>query len=131
MCGYRYTHHMIHIEKSVSRTKSNIRLQDKKHYFDLLCIVLYHRGHCQLMNEILLSLVSDDLPKGKHMKCGCLRSPAPVGRWCIPFFVVFQHILTIQGGAGFLPPNDGVRKPLAIRCMSHPPETRLMMGPFA
>ena len=31
------------------------------------------------------------------------RNPAPVDRWFIPLFIGFQHVSTIQGGAGFLP----------------------------
>jgi len=32
------------------------------------------------------------------------RNPAPVDRWFIPLFRGLQHVSTIQGGAGFLPP---------------------------
>ena len=35
------------------------------------------------------------------------RNPAPVDRWFIPFFIGFQHVSTIQGGAGFLPSTVG------------------------
>ena len=31
------------------------------------------------------------------------RNPASVDRWFIPLFIGFQHVSTIQGGAGFLP----------------------------
>ena len=87
-CAGTDTHHMIHIEKSVSRTKPNLHLQNKRSYvvqYCIYCIIGIHRPHRQLMNEILLSLLFGWCVYPREMKVICDHHLQRVGKHMIPF----------------------------------------------